>query len=59
MGVVLNYILIPIYGALGSVYATSGYLFDILSSQTRIAFYQKSKALWLPGSFMRLLKGFR
>ncbi|HDG9787706.1 MULTISPECIES: flippase [Raoultella] len=65
MGVVLNYILIPIYGALGSVYATliayacAGYLFDILSSQTRIAFYQKSKALWLPGSFMRLLKGFR
>ena len=65
MGIVLNYFLIPLYGSLGSVYATliayacAGYLFDIISSHTRIAFYQKTKALWLPGSFIRLVKGFR
>ncbi|WP_325081797.1 flippase [Klebsiella aerogenes] len=65
MGVVLNYFLIPIYGSLGSVYATliayacAGYFFDIISNHTRIAFHQKTKALWLPGSFIRLVKGFR
>ena len=65
MGIVLNYFLIPVYGSLGSVYATliayacAGYLFDIISNHTRIAFYQKTKALWLPGSFIRLVKGFR
>lgn len=66
MGIVLNYFLIPVYGSLGSVYATliayayacAGYLFDIISNHTRIAFYQKTKALWLPGSFIRLVKGF-
>lgn len=62
MGVALNYLLIPIYGAKGSVYATlvaygcAGYLFDALSSKTRIAFYQKSKSLWLPGALLRVKK---
>ncbi|MDK7651739.1 flippase [Raoultella ornithinolytica] len=65
MAIVLNYFLIPIYGALGSVYATlvayacAGYFFDVLSSRTRTAFYQKTKALWVPGSFIRLVKSFR
>jgi O-antigen/teichoic acid export membrane protein len=65
MGVVLNYYLIPIYGAQGSVYATlisyacAGYFFDCLSSNTRVAFVQKTKALWLPGSLLRLIKNFK
>ncbi|MFH2502131.1 flippase [Klebsiella indica] len=60
IGVVLNFALIPLYGAVGSVYATliayacAGYFFDVLSCRTRIAFYQKSKALWLPGTFVRI-----
>lgn len=62
IGVILNLILIPLCGVVGSVYATliayscAGYFFDALSCQTRIAFYQKSKALWLPGSFVRVKK---
>lgn len=65
MAIALNYILIPVYGVLGSVYATliayacAGYFFDILSSRTRVAFYQKTKALWVPGALIRLAKGFR
>lgn len=65
IGVILNYILIPIYGAAGSVYATliayscAGYFFDFLSKKTRIAFYQKSKSLWIPGAFMRIKKSFQ
>lgn len=65
MGVILNYLLIPRYGSLGSVYATliayscAGYFFDVLSYRTRVAFYQKTKALWIPGSFIRLVKSFR
>lgn len=61
IGVILNYILIPKYGAEGSVYATliafgcAGYLFDALSKKTRCAFIQKSKALWLPGNVFRLI----
>ena len=51
--------------SLGSVYATliayacAGYLFDILSKKTRVAFYQKTKALWIPGALIRLVKIFR
>ncbi|MGM1332017.1 flippase, partial [Klebsiella michiganensis] len=62
MGITLNYYLIPIYGVLGSVYATliayacAGYLFDCLTHHTRISFIQKTKALWLPGSFVRLFR---
>ena len=65
MGVVLNFLLIPKYGSLGSVYATliayacAGYLFDILYKKTRVAFYQKTKALWIPGALIRLVKIFR
>ncbi|MGI1250011.1 flippase [Raoultella ornithinolytica] len=60
IGVTLNYVLIPIYGIIGSVYATlvayacAGYLFDSLTHHTRISFIQKTKALWLPGNLMRL-----
>lgn len=49
MGITLNYYLIPIYGVLGSVYATliayacAGYLFDCLTHHTRISFIQKQK----------------
>jgi len=62
MGVILNYYLIPVYGILGSVYATliayacAGYFFDCLTHHTRISFIQKTKALWLPGSFIRLFR---
>ncbi|HHT5678568.1 TPA: flippase [Raoultella planticola] len=62
IGVVLNFILIPKFGAKGSVYATliayscAGYFFDALSSKTRVAFYQKTKSLWLPGSIRRVKK---
>jgi O-antigen/teichoic acid export membrane protein len=61
IGVILNYILIPKYGAEGSVYATliafgcAGYLFDALSKKTRYAFIQKTKSLWLPGNILRLI----
>lgn len=64
IGVILNYILIPLYGAIGSVYATliayscAGYFFDALSKRTRVAFYQKTKSFWLPGSFVRIKKHF-
>ncbi|WP_249934886.1 hypothetical protein [Escherichia coli] len=40
-------------------YACAGYLFDILSKKTRVAFYQKTKALWIPGALIRLVKIFR
>lgn len=62
IGVILNFILIPKFGAKGSVYATliayscAGYFFDALSSKTRVAFYQKTKSLWLPGSICRVKK---
>lgn len=62
IGVLLNYLFIPIWGAEGSVYATliayscAGYFFDVLSKKTRIVFIQKSKSLWLPGAFCRLVK---
>ncbi|WP_411195517.1 flippase [Raoultella planticola] len=65
IGVVLNYYLIPIYGAAGSVYATliayscAGYFFDFLSKKTRIAFYQKSKSLWIPGALFRIKNNFQ
>ncbi|MFV4990281.1 flippase [Klebsiella pneumoniae] len=62
IGVALNYLLIPLYGAVGSVYATliayscAGYFFDLLSKKTRIAFYQKTQSLWLPGALLRIRK---
>lgn len=62
IGIALNYLLIPLYGIKGSVYATfiayfcAGYLFDILHHKTRVAFFQKSKALWLPGAILRVKK---
>ena len=62
VGAALNYILIPIYGIVGSAYATliayfcAAYLFDVSNSKTRISFYQKSKALWIPGAIFRLRK---
>ncbi|PRD16796.1 flippase [Pantoea coffeiphila] len=62
IGVLLNYLLIPKYGIEGTVYATlvaffcAGYLFDILSSKTRVAFFQKTKSLWLPGAILRIKK---
>lgn len=62
VGAILNYILIPIYGIIGSAYATlfayfcAAYLFDISNKKTRISFYQKSKALWVPGAIFRLRK---
>ncbi|HDH7823203.1 TPA: flippase [Raoultella planticola] len=65
IGIVLNYILIPIYGAEGSVYATliafgcAGYLFDALSIRTRYAFIQKTKSLWLPGNILRLISHYK
>lgn len=64
IGIVLNLLLIPTFGLEGSVYATfiayfcAGYLFDVLHPKTRIAFYQKTKALWLPGSILRIKKNF-
>lgn len=60
VGAILNYLLIPIYGIIGSAYATlfayfcAAYLFDISNKKTRISFYQKSKALWVPGAIYRL-----
>lgn len=65
IGIYLNYILIPKFGAEGSVYATliaygcAGYLFDAISKKTRIAFIQKSRSLWLPGAFLRLFKYYK
>jgi O-antigen/teichoic acid export membrane protein len=62
VGAALNYILIPIYGIVGSAYATliayfcAAYLFDVSNRKTRISFYQKSKALWIPGAIFRLRK---
>ena len=62
IGIFLNYILIPKYGMDGSVYATliayfcAGYLFDVFSHKTRLAFYQKTKSLWLPGAILRIKK---
>lgn len=61
----LNYFLIPIYGIEGAVYSTliayscAGYFFDALTTQTRVAFFQKTKALWLPGCALRLIAFFR
>lgn len=49
MGVVLNFLLIPKYGSLGSVYATliayacAGYLFDILSKKQELPFIKKRR----------------
>nr|WP_314420586.1 flippase [uncultured Erwinia sp.] len=62
IGVGLNYVLIPRFGIEGSVYATliayscAGYLFDAFHHKTRIAFIQKSKALWIPGAILRVKK---
>ncbi|WP_109240863.1 flippase [Klebsiella michiganensis] len=64
LGILLNYLLIPRFGAEGSVYATliayscAGYFFDILSKNTRIVFFQKSKSLWFPGAVLRLKNKF-
>lgn len=60
MGILLNYLLIPVYGAEGSAYATliaygcAAYAFDLLSAKTRIAFWQKTRALWIPGAILRM-----
>ncbi|MGE6767440.1 flippase [Serratia sp. NPDC071084] len=60
IGILLNYLLIPIYGAEGSAYATliaygcAAYLFDILSPKTRVAFWQKTRALWIPSAILRI-----
>ncbi|QNK08295.1 flippase [Enterobacter sp. JUb54] len=65
IGIILNYMLIPKYGAEGSVYATliafgcAGYLFDALSTRTRYAFIQKTKSLWLPGNICRLISYYK
>lgn len=64
LGIFLNFLLIPRFGAEGSVYATliayscAGYFFDVLSKKTRVVFYQKSKSLWVPGAVLRLKNKF-
>ncbi|MFS7368580.1 flippase [Serratia proteamaculans] len=60
--VLLNFILIPIYGLKGSAIATlsayfcAAYLFDAFHKKTRISFIQKSRSLWIPGTLLRIKK---
>ena len=57
LNIILNYTLIPKYGAIGAAYGTiiafamSGYFFDLLSKKTRKQFILKSKAFCLKGLF--------
>ncbi len=65
IGFLLNLVLIPRFGALGSVASTlvafggAAYFFDAFTKATRPAFRQKTRALWLPGAFVRLKAGFK
>ncbi|WP_278620153.1 flippase [Ectopseudomonas oleovorans] len=51
INIACNFALIPIYGQVGAALATliaflfSAYLFDVISSKTRVQFYLKSKAI--------------
>lgn len=64
LNIVLNYYLIPIYGILGAslstllAFALSAYVSDIFSKKTRIAFNQKTKAIFLVDVFNHF-RGFR
>ncbi len=61
VNVLLNFILIPLYGVIGVAFATlfsyimASYLFDLFTPQTREVFYQKTKSLL----FYTLFKGFK
>ncbi|HHQ6589413.1 TPA: flippase [Serratia fonticola] len=60
--VLLNFILIPLYGTKGSAlstliaYCCAAYLFDAFNHRTRISFMQKTRSLWLPGALLRIRK---
>lgn len=60
LAVLLNYLFIPRYGLIGSAYATIiafsfvAYFFDAFHPRTRIAFIQKTKSLFIPGSVIRI-----
>ncbi|MGM0512484.1 MAG: flippase [Pseudomonadota bacterium] len=60
--VLLNFILIPLYGTKGSAlstliaYCCAAYLFDAFNHKTRISFMQKTRSLWLPGALLRIRK---
>lgn len=60
INIVLNFILIPRYAAVGAAVATlisqccSSYLFDVLSSKTRVLFVMKTKSLFAVNLIRRL-----
>jgi O-antigen/teichoic acid export membrane protein len=55
LNVLLNFVLIPVYGAMGAAistlvaFAVSSYLYDLISAATREQFYLKSKAILFKG----------
>jgi len=57
VNIILNWYLIPIYGAVGAAYATiiafamAGYFFDITNSKTKEQFILKTKAIYLKNLF--------
>lgn len=65
INIILNLILIPIYGINGAAIASlislfmSNFVFDIIDIRTRICFFQKLKALIFYNLFLQIKKGFR
>lgn len=63
--IILNYILIPLYGIEGAAIAslislfTVNFVFDIVNLKTRICFIQKIKALFLFDFFIFIVKHYR
>ena len=61
----LNFMLIPLYGLNGSAFSTlvayfcAAYLFDAFHYKTRVSFLQKSRALWIPGALVRIVKNIK
>jgi O-antigen/teichoic acid export membrane protein len=59
INVIMNLVLIPIYGMIGSAIATviaqmmAALLFDVFSSKTRIGFFMKLKTLYFADVFQR------
>ena len=59
INVIMNLVLIPIYGMIGSAIATviaqmmAALLFDVFSSKTRIGFFMKLKTLYFADIFQR------
>lgn len=61
--IVLNYVLIPIYGIMGSALATllaqfiANYVFDLFDPRMRSQFILKNKAIFMPHLVFRVVRG--